>query len=80
MANLKSNQHLQNIQDQTQDYQTANWNGKETPYLGQGEYQNDQTTEPPELERRTLIPTTKSTQPQYKSDGKSGYTYKHWVL
>ena len=78
MSHLKNNQYLQNIQDQTHDYQAADWNGKETPYLDPGERQGDQTTEQPELERRTVIPNTKNVQPQpqHTSDGKYGY---RWV-
>jgi hypothetical protein len=71
MNGLKSNQNLQNIQDQMQDYQNADWNGKDTPYLGHGGSQEDQTTEQPELERRTIIPTIKSVRPQYTTAGKS---------
>lgn len=50
-----------------QDYQGADWN--ETPYLGQGH--KDQTTEPPEFEKRTLIPTETIEQPEYIRPGEA---------
>ena len=50
---------LQNIQDQMTDYKITNWNGKETPeYLNEEENNDDvETTEQPQLEKRTAIPT-----------------------
>ncbi len=68
---LKNSQPLQSVQDQTQDYQSADWNGKETPYLEHEESQGYATTEQPQLEKRTTIPTTKILQSQYTTDSKS---------
>ncbi|XP_028402278.1 dentin sialophosphoprotein-like isoform X2 [Dendronephthya gigantea] len=55
---LANNQesNLETIQDRLQDYQNTEWNGRETPYLNKGQRQEYQTTEQPELERKTSIP------------------------
>ena len=54
-----------------QAYQTPDWIGKATPYLDRGESQGYQTTEQPQLEKRTAIPSTEMVQSQYTGDGKS---------
>ena len=55
--NQESN--LGTIQDRLQDYQNAEWDGRETPYFNKGQRQEYHTTEQPELEKRTSIPNGK---------------------
>lgn len=62
-------QHFQTIQDHMQDYQSADWNEKATSYLDQG--QNQQTTEPPEFEKRTQIPTATMEPSKYIRPGEA---------
>lgn len=52
-----------------QDYQSADWNEKATSYLDQG--QNQQTTEPPEFEKRTQIPTATMEPSKYIRPGEA---------